>query len=339
MINFIIRKSVNYSVQIIFLMLIIFIAGLNITEDRINVITGINNPTKQESQEFAETFQTDSNLIIQFFAFAKQKLSGNLGVSQYSNRLITEEIKELAPISLELLLYALLISLIMSSITSCFYYLITNKKIKQSIEGATLIGNSIPLYIMIITVNFLLIDYLDFFYITDRINSSYELTKITGMITIDSFLAKDKYGLDAFISSLKNIAMPVILISCYQFSIITRNMIEQINIVASKNYIKAALARGEIPFSVLINHILPNTKYAIFKDIILSVKDYITLVVIAEFIFCWPGLGSWIVNAVIDKNYNLILDGIFVLSMTVITFKAIAEFMLKMVTLNQNKEL
>ena len=169
--------------------------------------------------------------------------------------------------------------------------------------------------------------------------SYYDFDQITGFILIDSFLAKDKYGLNALYSAIRHIAIPVLLISFYQFSIITRNTIEQINIIESRNYIKAAIARGETPLYILKNSIYPNIKYKIIKEIIISFKDYLSLILAVEYILCWPGLGSWMINAIKIHDYTVILNGIFIIITAIITAQTLINFILEAISLNKNKEL
>lgn len=97
--------------------------------------------------------------------------------------------------------------------------------------------------------------------------------------------------------------------------------------VLNKNYIKAAATRGLSRLTIIRRHVLHNALPPIIPKLGLQFCNMLTLAMITEMVFSWPGLGRWLIIAMRQQDYAAISAGVMVVSTLVITINLLAEIL------------
>ena len=79
-------------------------------------------------------------------------------------------------------------------------------------------------------------------------------------------------------------------------------MLEQMN----QEYIVGALSRGVGKFKIIFRHVLPNSLLSIVTMLGMSFGYLLGGTMIVESIFGWNGIGKAAVDAIANRDYNLI---------------------------------
>lgn len=95
----------------------------------------------------------------------------------------------------------------------------------------------------------------------------------------------------------------------------------------SQDYIITARAKGLRDKEVRKKHARPNAMLPIVTLVVLYVGYIIGGAVVIEYVFSWPGLGKYTVQAIEANDYPAIQGIFFVVSASVILFNLIAELM------------
>ena len=95
--------------------------------------------------------------------------------------------------------------------------------------------------------------------------------------------------------------------------------------VWEQSYIKTARAKGLNRAQVLYRHGLRNALLPVTRQIGLQFSALITLAMITEVIFSWPGVGRWLIDSIYQRNYPAIQSGLLVISTLVITANMLTE--------------
>ncbi|MCK8339566.1 ABC transporter permease subunit, partial [Erwinia amylovora] len=82
--------------------------------------------------------------------------------------------------------------------------------------------------------------------------------------------------------------------------------------VMQQNYFKAAETRGLSLITILYSHVLHNALPPVIPRLGLQFSTLLTLAMITELVFSWPGLGRWLINAVRQQDYAAISAGVMV---------------------------
>ena len=106
---------------------------------------------------------------------------------------------------------------------------------------------------------------------------------------------------------LKHLALPL-FVSCFGgLAGISRYIRQNTLEILKTPYIRAARARGLTRSAVLIQHVLPNTLLPVVTILGLSIPGLIGGSVIFESIFALPGVGRLFYEAVMARDYPMIM--------------------------------
>jgi len=85
--------------------------------------------------------------------------------------------------------------------------------------------------------------------------------------------------------------------------------------------ISKGLTRGQL----IIHHALRNALLPVIKQIGLQFSTLITLAMITEVIFSWPGIGRWLIDSIYQRDYPAIQGGLMAVSLFIIIATIMAE--------------
>jgi peptide/nickel transport system permease protein len=114
---------------------------------------------------------------------------------------------------------------------------------------------------------------------------------------------------EALRDALWHIIMPAFTLSTIPTAIIARMTRSSMLEVLRQDYIKTAKAKGLSQFKVVFKHALRNALIPVVTTIGLQFGVLLCGAILTETIFAWPGVGKWIYNAVMQRDYMVIRGG------------------------------
>lgn len=138
-----------------------------------------------------------------------------------------------------------------------------------------------------------------------------------GIVAIVFFSAKLGWFPTSGRGTLMHLILPAITLSAYttaRFVRITRSSVLE---VLSQDYIRTARAKGVADSRVLFGHALKNAAIPIITLLGLQIGQLLGGAVITETVFAWPGVGRLIVQALLNRDFPLVLAGVFTISLFV----------------------
>jgi peptide/nickel transport system permease protein len=92
-------------------------------------------------------------------------------------------------------------------------------------------------------------------------------------------------------------------------AIITRMTRSSMLDVLQEDYIRTAHAKGALERSVLFKHALKNAFLPVITIIGIQIGTLLAGAVLTETIFAWPGIGRWIYDAILARDYPIVQGG------------------------------
>src|SRR5690606_26882243 len=126
---------------------------------------------------------------------------------------------------------------------------------------------------------------------------------VTGLYVLDSLL-RGEYKL--FLSSLVHLALPAFALGTHTMALIMRMPRSSMLYVLRRDYVRTAKAKGLRPLAVVAKHTFRNALLPIVTVVGLSFGNLLSGAILIEAIFNWPGIGSWIYNAITQRDYPVI---------------------------------
>ncbi len=183
--------------------------------------------------------------------------------------------------------------------------------------GAALTGYSMPIFWWgLILILFSSVT-LGLTPVGDRINNiQFYIEPTTGFMLIDTLLFTDQEG--AFWSALHHLILPTIVLGTVPLAVIARMTRSAMLEVLSEDYVRTARAKGLSPFRVVGIHALRNALIPVVTTIGLQVGRLLAGAVLTETIFSWPGVGRWLIESIVRRDYPALQGGILLISSLVI---------------------
>ena len=245
-------------------------------------------------------------LYVQYGLFLKQLMKGDLGETIWTRQDVWIEIKQRFPATIELSLVALFISCVFGMILgivsatkqySIFDYL--------SMLGA-LAGVSMPIFWLGLVFMLIFSLNLGWLPMSARLSVGVDLETITNFYVLDALLTRNWVALR---DALWHIIMPAVTLSTIPTAIIARMTRSSMLEVLRQDYIKTAKAKGLSQFSVIFKHALRNALIPVVTTIGLQFGVLMAGAILTETIFAWPGVGKWMYDAVMQRDYMVIRSG------------------------------
>ena len=88
--------------------------------------------------------------------------------------------------------------------------------------------------------------------------------------------------------------------------------------VLGEDYVRTARAKGLSPFRVVGLHALRNALIPVVTVIGLQIGTLLAGAVLTEYVFSWPGVGTWLIESIQRRDYPVLQGGILLISTVVI---------------------
>ncbi len=165
---------------------------------------------------------------------------------------------------------------------------------------------------------------LGWFPTTGRLGSGLGLTKITNLYVLDSLLT---LNFRALFSALHHLVLPAVALATIPTAFIARMTRSAMLEVLGEDYIRAARAKGIREFFVVSKHALRNALLPVSTVIGLQVGLLLSGAILTETIFAWPGMGRWIVNAIVARNFPVVQAGVLVFAIIFVVVNLVVDIL------------
>ena len=237
----------------------------------------------EERAQLRVTLGLDDPIPVQFGRFVIDIVHGNFGISYQIGRPVSELLVERLPATLELSGIAALFALLVGIPMGVYTALYPTRWLSKIFLGISLIGISLPTFligILLILLFGVTLGWLPTF-------GRGDVVAIGGWTT----------GLMS-ISGLKSLIMPAFTLGMFQLTLIMRLVRSEMLEVLRTDYIEFARARGLSNRVVHLGHALKNTLVPVITITGLQLGSIIAFAIITETVFQWPGMGLLFIQAI-----------------------------------------
>lgn len=124
---------------------------------------------------------------------------------------------------------------------------------------------------------------------------------------------------------LRHLVLPTVTLSSVLIASWSRyvrsSMIEEL----SRDYVRAARAKGLAPLQVLVRHVLPNSLVPFSSVAAVDFAQVLGGAVIVERVFNWQGMGQMLLDGVNDTDTNVVLAWLVVAAALVLVMNLLAD--------------
>jgi len=271
--------------------------------------------TLESIQEVRVSLGLDKSLPEQFIIYVADLATGNLGNSISTGQPVTADVMSRLPASLELTLFALVLSLGVALPLGILAATKPGTWIDQLCRIIVTAGVSLPVFftgLLLVYVFYYQLGVapsplgrLDFVYLSPP--------HVTGFYVVDALIAGD--GATAW-AAFRQLLLPAITLGLFTLAPIARMTRAAMLQVLSSDFIRTARAAGLSWRKVLFTYAFRNALLPIITTLGMVFSFMLGANVLVEKVFAWPGIGSYAVEALVVSDYAAVQG--FVLTMAVL---------------------
>ena len=278
--------------------------------------------TPERVAQIRRQYGLDRPVYVQYLRYVERVGQGDFGQSTRSRRAVLTEFKEKFPATIELAIAAMIVS-IGVGVPLGF---VAAKKYGGPVDHASLvaslIGISIPVFFLAILLKYLFAVKLGWLPTVGRNSALIRTEHPTGFYVLDAIVTGDG---EALVDTLKHLVLPAIALGSIPLAVIARITRAAVLDVQNEDYVRTARAKGVRPFLVDTRHILRNALLPITTIIGLQTGLLLSGAVLTETVFAWPGMGTWLVGAIENRDYPVLQGGILFVAVVFVLVNLVVD--------------
>ena len=267
--------------------------------------------TPEAVAQIRHQYGLDEPVYVQYWDYLKTIASGNLGTSIASTRTVTYELEHRFPATIELALAAMIFAICVGVPLG----FLSAKKYRSGVDhaglAASLIGISIPIFFLAIILKYIFSVRLGWLPSIGREDTLSEASHPTNFYVLDGIITGN---LGASWDAIKHLILPAIALGSIPLAIISRITRASVLDVQNEDYVRTARAKGLAPRTVDRRHVMRNALLPVTTIIGLQMGLLLSGAVLTETVFAIPGMGSWLKEAIFNRDYPVLQGGILFLA-------------------------
>lgn len=267
--------------------------------------------TEEMVQKLREKMHYNEPFFAQYYFWLRSVFQGDLGKSLYTQRPVTEDLKEFIPATIELMIVSFFISLAIGQVMGVLAGYFRDSWFDNLFRVFSYIGIATPSFAIAILLLIFFSSVLNFAPLVGRLSMTLQSPpRISGLFILDGLIA-GQFG-TAF-EAFKHLLLPAISLAVAniaQEGRITRSsVIENLE----KDYIIAHKVYG-IPVRVILSKYL--LKPSLIPTVAIMSLGFVSQLgnaFLVEAIFMWPGFSRYGTTVLLNKDLNAIVAVVLVI--------------------------
>jgi len=251
----------------------------------------------------------DQSYLTQYAIYLKNLLQGDFGKSVRTGAPIVNEIGVRLLATIELSLAAMVIATILGIAAGVVSSVKQYSIFDYGSMFLALIGVSMPIFWLGLMLIYLLSVKFPILPMMGRITMGLEAPPVTGLVVVDTLIAGQLGG---FLDSLRHLILPSFTLATIPMAVVARITRSSMLEVLNKDYVRTARAKGLDEMIVILRHALRNAFLPVVTVLGLNLGLLLGGAVLTETIFSWPGLGRYVVDSLMARDYAAVQSCILI---------------------------
>lgn len=315
------------------LLMVTFFIGRVVPIDPVLSIVG-ERATAEQYQAARDALGLDEPLWKQFGIYVWNAMQGDLGQSIRTREPIASEIARYFPATLELATLGTFFGVLFGVPAGVLAATRPGSLADQVVRIIGLMGYSMPVFWLGLIGLLVFYGQLGWVGGPGRLDPVFEmtmeftLTQYTGAILIDTAL---NGAWDIFANAISHIILPAGILGYVSMAYISRMTRSFMMNELGQEYITTARVKGMPEWRVIWVHAMRNVMVPLITVIALSYAYLLEGAVLTETIFAWPGLGSYITDALFTADMPAVLGGTIVVGVVFVTLNMLSDILYRLV--------
>jgi ABC-type dipeptide/oligopeptide/nickel transport system permease component len=271
----------------------------------------------------------DDPAPVQWVRYLGNFATGNWGRSITSNRVVLDDVAEYLPATIELSLAALGLGIVLGAAMAIGAEVFRFEMLRRLSFALGTIGLTVPVFWVGLLLLVIGSAWLGWFPSSGRLDVSIITPPaVTGFLTIDALLAGDGA---AFFSALRHLALPALCLSLFQAAYVCSVLQGRLQDVRLKTLVISLRARGLRPVRIWFRHLLRVVSAPVLAVIGTHFGALLGGAVLTETVFSWPGVGRYLVTAVITRDVFVVENVLLLVVLLVVAVVFVTDLLARVI--------
>jgi peptide/nickel transport system permease protein len=280
--------------------------------------------TPELVKAYNERYGFNKSIPEQYWAYLKTTASGDLGTSIATHRAITAELRERFPATVELavaaMIFAVCLGIPLGFIGAKYY----GSAFDHGSLVASLIGISTPVFFLALMLKYIFAVRLGWLPSIGRENITSGARHPTNFYILDAIITGNWA---AFKDAVEHLVLPAIALGSIPLAVVSRITRASVLDVQNEDYVRTARAKGVSSVVVDRRHVLRNAMLPVTTVIGLQTGLLLSGAILTETVFAWPGVGTWLSEAIFNRDYPVLQGGILFLAIVFVLVNLVVDLL------------
>lgn len=252
--------------------------------------------SREQIEEYRELLGFNRPVYVQYGEFMVNAVQGDFGQSLRSREDALGIVLDRLPATFQLAISALVLSLLISIPLGVLSAHKRNSAFDRIGVAFTVIGQAVPSFWL-------------------------------GLLLIYFFAAQLKILPSGGGGTIQHMILPTITLAAYSIARFTRFTRSTMLDVLRKDYIRTAKASGVPTIRLIMRYALKNSLIPIITLVALDLGVLLGGAVITEVVFAWPGIGRLLMQSLMNRDFPIVLAGVFIIALIYAVINFIADLL------------
>lgn len=261
--------------------------------------------TRQQIHELSLRLHLNEPFFVRYWHWLHGILTGSLGTSLLNGEPVTSILSARIPITLELIVYALVISIGISVPVAVLAAMRPGKALDHLITAVTMLGFAIPNFVLALVL--IIVFAVEF-----------HLFPAIGYVPIAT----------SFWGSIRAMTLPAVslacILGCFYTRILRGDLVDQMQ---SQDYVLTARSKGLPRWLIIVKHALRNSLLGLVTVVALNLGALIGGTVIIEQVFGLGGVGSLLLQSINDRDVAVVEAVVLIVAVVVVCANLLVDLL------------
>jgi peptide/nickel transport system permease protein len=311
MLTYIIRR-ILYSIPVLVATSFLIFTFVSISGDPLGRLRASPNITAERLARIEHSKNLDRPLIVRYGYWVQDAVTNEFGTTLFGNRKIWPDLKRVMGHTLQFILSALIISVIVGVSIGVYSALRQYSAFDYTATTLSFVGFAMPVFWLALMLQVLVVQ----IYLKWNIRVFYT----SGLSSVDPGT-----GFHWFLDRAQHLALPIMALCVLSIAQYSRYMRASMLEVLNSDYVRTARAKGLVERRVVMKHAFRNALIPLVTVVAIDFGAIFAGAIVTETIFTLDGMGFYFINALQASDPYPVMAWLMVVATMVVTFNLIAD--------------
>ena len=313
MLTYVLRR-ILYSIPVLVATSFLIFTFVSVSGDPLGRLRANANITAKQIRAIEHSKRLDRPVVVRYGYWVRDAVTQQFGTTLFGNRKIWPDLKRVMGHTLQFILTAIIISVIVGIAIGVYSALRQYSTFDYTATTLSFVGFATPVFWLALMLQVLVVQ----IYLKWNVRVFYT----SGLSSVDP-----GHGFQWLLDRAQHLALPVIALCVLSVAQYSRYMRASMLEVLNSDYVRTARAKGLLERQVVMKHAFRNALIPLVTVVALDFGGIFAGAIVTETIFTLDGMGYYFINALQSSDPYPVMAWLMVVATMVIVFNLVADIL------------